>query len=80
VKVDELRFWEFSMKVGDLVRAKDDPQWVGIVVSFPEEGGRLYHRRAAGRPCVEIYYLDGETMIQVIDPFDPVWEVISEGR
>ena len=63
------------MKVGDLVRAKDDPQWVGIVVSFP-----VHHPRRWVRPCVEICYLDGETMIHVLDPFDPVWEVISEGR
>ena len=63
------------MKVGDLVRAKDHPRCVGIVVSFPEP--RRRKRTVKARPLVEIYYLDGETMIHVLEPFD--WEVISEG-
>lgn len=66
------------MKVGDLVRDRHE-HFVGIIVSFPEPRRRLHHRALRARPCVEIYYLDGETMIHVLDPFDPVWEVISEG-
>lgn len=65
------------MKVGDLVRDRHE-HFVGIVVSFPEP--RPHHRLPGARPLVEIYYLDGETAIHVIDPFDPVWEVISESR
>jgi hypothetical protein len=65
------------VKVGDLVRDRHEHS-LGIVVSFPEPRPR--HRPPKARPCVEIYHLNGETAIYVFDPFDPVWEVISESR
>ena len=55
------------MKVGDLVRVKDDHQYVAIV---------LYLNSF----CIRVCYLDGETMTHVLDPFDPSWEVVSESR
>jgi hypothetical protein len=61
------------MKVGDLVRVKDDHQFVAIVLSVESA-----HRWA--RKNIKVCYLDGLIMTHVLDPFDPCWEVISESR
>ena len=56
------------MKVGDLVRVKNDHQYIAIVLSV----------RQPFR--VKVYSLDGLTVTFFHDPFVPYWEVISESR
>lgn len=56
------------MKVGDLLRDKYFHDSVVIVLSV----------LSAER--FKVCTLDGLTMVLVLDPFDPLWEVISESR